>query len=98
MRLKLLAIVVLLVVAGGAIFVSVGGLTPSAASDTTDLDAQIADATRASKSAEIQFLQAKTDRADATTTATERQTQTALYNAETALAHARSDLANLQAL
>jgi macrolide-specific efflux system membrane fusion protein len=72
--------------------------TVLATADTTDLDAQIADATRTSKSAEIQFLQAKTDRAAATTTATERQTQTALYNAETSLAHARSDLANLQAL
>ena len=68
-----------------------------ATADTTDLDAQIADATRAASSATIQLSQAKSDRAAATTTATKRQTQVSLYNAETAYAHAKSSLADLQA-
>jgi macrolide-specific efflux system membrane fusion protein len=69
-----------------------------ATADTSDLDAQIADAGRAASSAAIQLKQAKTDRSNATDTASRRQTQIALYNAETADAKAKSDLAALQAL
>lgn len=166
MRLKVLAIVVLLVVAGGAIFLSFGGgLAPAAtaattlltatasvadvsddiaatgtiaattqytvsfgtatgstsvtwpvtkvnvavgdtvktgqllaSADTTDLNAQIADARRAASSALLQLHQATDDRAAATTTQAKRQTQEALYNAQTGYAHAKSDLADLEAL
>jgi RND family efflux transporter, MFP subunit len=165
MRIKLFAIVVLLVVAGGAVFAAMGGLSPTASTgttlltadatvanvtdeiaatgaveatttytlsfgsdtgspsvtwpvkdvkvavgdavkagqvlataDTSDLEAQIADATRAANSATLQLHQATDDRANATTTATKRQTQTSLYNAQTAEARAKSDLANLVAL
>lgn len=69
-----------------------------ATADTTDLDAQIADAARAASSATIQLNMAKSDRAAATTTATRRQTQMSLYNAETADAHAKATLADLKAL
>jgi macrolide-specific efflux system membrane fusion protein len=69
-----------------------------ATADTTDLDAQIADAKRAASSALLQLHQATDDRANATTTQAKRQTQEALYNAETAYARATSDLADLQAL
>ncbi|MBI2781238.1 MAG: efflux RND transporter periplasmic adaptor subunit [Chloroflexi bacterium] len=68
-----------------------------ATADTTNLDAQIADATRAASSASIQLSQARTDRAAATTTATRRQTQVSLYNAETADARAKTLLADLKA-
>src|SRR5512143_4108218 len=162
MRLKLFAIVVLLVVAGGAIYAAMGGLTATAstgstlltadatvatvtdsiaatgtvaatttytlafgsdtgspavtwpvtavkvavgdtvkagqvlaAADTSDLEAQIADASRAAKSAALQLSQAKPDRSNATTTATKRQTQASPYNAETADARAKSDRADL---
>jgi RND family efflux transporter MFP subunit len=69
-----------------------------ATADTADLESRIADASRAAKSAALQLAQATTDRSNATTTATKRQTQQALYNAQTADAHARADLAALQAL
>ena len=165
MRLKVFAIVALLVVAGGAIFVSIGGLNPAAATSgttlltaaasvadvtddiaatgsvaamttdsisfgaatgstvtwpvtkvnvavgavvkkgdvlalaaTTDLDAQIADAKRAASSSLLQLHQATDDRAAATTTAAKRQTQEALYNAQSANARAKTDLAKLEAL
>lgn len=69
-----------------------------ATADTTDLDAQIADGKRSVNSAILQLHQATDDRANATTTAAKRQTQMSLYNAQTALARARADLANLEAL
>jgi len=69
-----------------------------ATADTSDLEARIADATRAAKSAALQLKQAETDRSNATTTATRRQTQQALYNAQTSDAHAKADLAALEAL
>ena len=69
-----------------------------ATAGTSDLDAQIADASRAASSAAIQLKQARTDHSNATDTASRRQTQVALYNAESADAKAKSDLAALQAL
>jgi membrane fusion protein, macrolide-specific efflux system len=69
-----------------------------AAADTTDLEAQIADATRAQSSALIQLHQATDDRSNATTTQTKRQTQEALYNAQTAYLRAKADLDSLLAL
>jgi RND family efflux transporter MFP subunit len=69
-----------------------------ATADTTDLDAQIADATRTVRASALQLKQATSDHADATTTAGERQTQVSLYNAESADARARTDLEALKAL
>lgn len=69
-----------------------------ATADTTDLDAKIADATRTAKSAALQLKQAQVDRDDASTTAQKRQTQQSLYNALSADAKAKSDLADLEAL
>ena len=69
-----------------------------ATAGTSDLEAQIADATRAASSAALQLKQAKADHADASGTAARRQTQIALYNAQTASAKASSDLAALVAL
>jgi RND family efflux transporter MFP subunit len=66
-----------------------------ATADPSDVDAQIADARRAASSAAIQLNQAKTDHANATDTASRRQTQVALNNAETGAAKAKSDLASL---
>jgi membrane fusion protein, macrolide-specific efflux system len=66
-----------------------------ATADPKDVDAQIADARRAASSAAIQLKQAKTDHSNATDTASRRQTQVALYNAESADAKAKSDLASL---
>jgi membrane fusion protein, macrolide-specific efflux system len=82
-----------------AVKVAVGDhVTPGqvlATADPSDVDAQIADARRAASSAAIQLNQAKTDHANATDTASRRQTQVALYNAETGDAKAKSDLASL---
>ena len=69
-----------------------------ATADTTDLEAQIADARRAASSADLQLRQARSDHADASGTAAKRQARIALYNAETAAAKAKSDLAALIAL
>jgi macrolide-specific efflux system membrane fusion protein len=69
-----------------------------ATADTADLLAQIADAQRAASSAAIQLNQAKTDRANATDTASRRQSQVNLNNALSADARAKSDLAALLAL
>jgi macrolide-specific efflux system membrane fusion protein len=69
-----------------------------ATADTTDLEAQIAEATRAAKSAALQLKQATTDHDNASTTATRRQTQISLYNAQSADAQAKADLADLKAL
>jgi membrane fusion protein, macrolide-specific efflux system len=66
-----------------------------ATADPKDVDAQIADARRAASSAAIQLKQAKTDHSNATDTASRRQTQVALYNAESTDAKAKSDLASL---
>jgi membrane fusion protein, macrolide-specific efflux system len=164
MRLKVLAIVVLLVVAGGALVMAMGGLTPAttagstlltaaasvadvtdeiaatgtveatdqydlafgdpagpsmtwpvadvkvavgdrvtsgqvlATAGTADLETQITEAARAAKSAALQLKQATTDHDDATTTASRRQTQVSLYNAQTADERAKADLAALKAL
>ena len=65
---------------------------------TADLEAQIAEASRAAKSAALQLKQATDDRANASTTAAKRQTQMALYNAQTSDAHAKASLAALVAL
>jgi len=69
-----------------------------ATADTTDLEAQIAEASRTAKSAALQLKLATQDRADASTTATRRQTQMALYSAQTADARAKAELAALEAL
>ena len=69
-----------------------------ATADTVDLESQIADARRAASSAELQLKQAKSDHADASGTAARRQTQIALYNAQSAAAKAKADLAALVAL
>lgn len=69
-----------------------------ATADTTDLEAQIAEATRSAKSAALQLKQATTDHDNAATTATRRQTQINLYNAQSADAKAKADLADLVAL
>src|SRR5206468_3002849 len=66
-----------------------------ATADPTDLDAQIADARRAASSVAIELKQAQTDRSNASDTASRRQTQVALYNAESADSKAKSDLASL---
>ena len=69
-----------------------------ATADAADLDAQIADANRAAKSAALRLTQAQADRADASTTQQKRQTQQSLYDAQTADAKAKADLADLKAL
>jgi len=69
-----------------------------ATAGTADLEAQIADAKRTASSAALQLKQARTDHKDASGTAARRQTQIALYNAESASAKAASDLADLVAL
>jgi macrolide-specific efflux system membrane fusion protein len=76
--------------------VSKGEVLATAATD--DLASQIADARRAADSAALQLKQAKADRADASGTAAKRQAQIGVYNAESAAAKARSDLAGLLAL
>lgn len=69
-----------------------------ATADTSDLETQIVEATRAAKSAALQLKIATTDREDASTTAARRQTQMSLYNAQTADERAKADLAALKAL
>lgn len=69
-----------------------------ATADTSDLESQIADARRAASSANLQLKQARSDHADATGTGAKRQTQIALYNAQSAAAKAKADLAALVAL
>ena len=64
---------------------------------TTDLQAQIADATRANTSAVIQLAQATTARSNATTTDAIRQTRIGLYSAQTGAAHALQTLNDLKA-
>jgi macrolide-specific efflux system membrane fusion protein len=62
---------------------------------TTDLDAQIANALRALRSARIQLSQANDQLSAATTTAATRQAKTGVYNAETAEANAHQAYADL---
>lgn len=69
-----------------------------ATADTSDLETQIVEATRAAKSAALQLKIATTDREDASTTAARRHTQMSLYNAQTADERAKADLAALKAL
>jgi len=69
-----------------------------ATANTADLESQIADAKRAASAAALQLKQAKTDHAAASGTAAKRQTQIALYSAQTAAAKAKQDLAALVAL
>jgi RND family efflux transporter MFP subunit len=67
-----------------------------ATADTADLDAQIADANRSAKSAELQLTQAEKDLDDAESGAPTRQARIALYNAESSKARAEADLAALK--
>jgi HlyD family secretion protein len=69
-----------------------------AVANASDLDAQIADATRTAEIAGLQLRQATLDRAAATTDATRRQTQIGIYNAQTAAARASAELVALEAL
>lgn len=69
-----------------------------ATADTADLEAQIAEATRATKSAALQLKLATADHDNASTTATRRQTQISLYSAQSADAKAKADLADLKDL
>jgi membrane fusion protein, macrolide-specific efflux system len=68
-----------------------------AAASTTDLQAQVEDASRAVGTANLQLAQAQTQLDNATTTDTVRQARIGLYNAETGLAHTRTSLTTLQA-
>lgn len=69
-----------------------------ATSASTDLNSQIADARRTASSAALQLQQAKADKADASGTAAKRQATISVYNAQSADAKAKSDLAALLAL
>lgn len=69
-----------------------------ATAGTADLAAQIADARRNAASAALQLKVAKADKTAASGTAAKRQAQIALYNAQSADAKARGDLAALVAL
>lgn len=60
-----------------------------AKASTTDLERQLADATASLGSAKIQLTIATEGRAAATTTATKRQAQMTLYNAQTQVSNAR---------
>jgi len=64
---------------------------------TTDVEAQLADAVRSYRNTHIQLIQAKDQLAQATTTATTRQAQIGVNNAETADAHAYQADIDLQA-
>jgi membrane fusion protein, macrolide-specific efflux system len=67
-----------------------------AAAESAELEAMIADATRAAKSATLQLTQAENDLDDADSGAPKRQARIALYNAESAKAKADADLAALK--
>ena len=69
-----------------------------AKADTSDLEAQIADANRAAVTAAIQLASAQDALAAASGTGPVRQAKINLYNAQTQDAKAYSDLANLKAL
>ncbi len=68
-----------------------------ATGSTTDLQAQIADASRAYGTAHLQLAQAQTQLDNATTTDAIRQARIGVYNAETSDAHALAGLDSLQA-
>lgn len=68
-----------------------------ATASTTDLQAQVDDATRAYRTTQIQLSQAQTQLDGATTTGATLQAQAGLYNAQTANAHARASLIALAA-
>jgi macrolide-specific efflux system membrane fusion protein len=68
-----------------------------ATASTTDLQAQVDDATRAYRTSQIQLSQAQTQLDGATTTDATLQAQAGLYNAQTANAHARASLIALAA-
>jgi macrolide-specific efflux system membrane fusion protein len=65
---------------------------------TTDLEAQIANASRAAAAAALQLKQAQDGLDGASGTQATRQAKIALYNAETAKANADANLADLKAL
>jgi macrolide-specific efflux system membrane fusion protein len=67
-----------------------------ATASTTDLQAQVDDASRAVGTANLQLEQAQTQLDNATTTDTIRQARIGLYNAESGVAHARTTLTALQ--
>jgi macrolide-specific efflux system membrane fusion protein len=67
-----------------------------ASADTTDLEAQIDDATRAAKSAAIQLTQAQDDLDNAGSGAPTRQAKVGVYNAESAKAKADAALSALK--
>src|SRR6185437_3955363 len=69
-----------------------------AVAGTADLETQIADARRTASSSALQLKQARADHRDASGTAAKRQTKISLYNAQSADAKAKSDLADLVAL
>ncbi len=66
-----------------------------AVADTTDLKAQLADATTSLTVAKIQLAMAKTDRSAATSTAAIRQTRIGVYNAQTQVTNAEKARADL---
>ena len=68
-----------------------------ATASTTDLQAQVDDAARAYRTAQIQLAQAQTQVDNATTTDAIRQARVGLYNAQTGLAHSASSLVTLEA-
>jgi RND family efflux transporter MFP subunit len=67
-----------------------------ATADTADLTSQLADAKTAVTTAKIQLAIAKTDRSNATTTATIRQTRIGVYNAQTQVTAAQKTASDLQ--
>jgi RND family efflux transporter MFP subunit len=67
-----------------------------ATADTADLTSQLADAKTAVTTAKIQLAIAKTDRSNATTTATIRQTRIGVYNAQTQVTAAEKTASDLQ--
>jgi macrolide-specific efflux system membrane fusion protein len=67
-----------------------------ATADTAALQAQIDDAVRSYRTAEIQLAQAQAQLDDATTTEATRQSRIGLYNAESGLANAKAALVALQ--
>lgn len=78
------------------VLVKAGDVLATAADE--DLEAQIAEANRNAKAADLQLKVATTNREEATTTAAKRQTQIALYSAQSQDSKAKADLAALVAL
>lgn len=67
-----------------------------ATAESAELEAMIADATRAAKSAMLQLTQAENDLDDADSGTPKRQARITLYNAQSAKAKADADLAGLK--